>query len=524
MLCFLIGSPRQEAPELMKKTRLLPLVLVLFVGPVLEANAVWKPSSPTIAILLLEFPDLHHSRSSSDIDKIMTVFQSYWKEVSYGQFVPTWRTFDWRMATLSHSYFAVIDPRSVIYEGLTVFDPTVDFSQFNGVIVVHAGGDQYYTHNSTDLRSASWVGPIYPQKDLNLTLDGVKQIGLSTVSEFDHLDSYVHEYERQLNISPSGTPDIDAPLHVATPDKIAMGWISLTDTTNISATRPGLYILPLRPAEEASGLRYVGILNVPLMEFGPCRVRLACLSMTLDRHQRIGFDRTLDWEGIYISGGIVVGVNLTTLDPPYRDLYRNCTPQRHGVTRDVPVLFQLGYLPPTNLGRPSSAQFCMNRAEQPPSSLWTANISIGISFVGDQVALNIAKGDLYLVSIKTTGMISLDGSLQLRDGDKIFLAGTHRFSTLNQSNMLVKWNDGLTGQIRTFNITRDIAIQANFTSTQIVTTTTQSGQTSSSAQSRQVPFPPLAIAIGIALGLLFRARNKICRRWIRANESRTAFP
>ncbi len=152
-----------------------------------------------ILVIFVEFTDVKHSISMDSIlDRLLDV-RRYYVEVSYGQMIPIWISYDWSdnaWLTLPHNkaYYGApsgssLDARwyELVVDSIKAADPYVDYRYYKRVLIFHAGGDEASTGNPYDIWSFAVI-------DLSIsTDDGEVKLNVAVVSEEDPIGVIAHE-------------------------------------------------------------------------------------------------------------------------------------------------------------------------------------------------------------------------------------------------------------------------------------------------------------------------------------------
>ena len=152
-----------------------------------------------ILVIFVEFTDVKHSVSMDSIlDRLLDV-RRYYVEVSYGQMIPIWISYDWSdnaWLTLPHdkAYYGAPSGSSpdarwyeLVVDSIKAADPYVDYRYYKRVLVFHAGGDEAFTGNPYDIWS-------FAVMDLSIsTDDGEVELNIAVASENDPIGVIAHE-------------------------------------------------------------------------------------------------------------------------------------------------------------------------------------------------------------------------------------------------------------------------------------------------------------------------------------------
>ena len=196
-------------------TKLLLFLAIAFLGqPTFTAIcydfSVKKPAigEKKVAVIAVQFPD---TPASSTIDylrhRVFVEMNNYYQIVSYGKlnitgdFVSTWINMAHNMShygnyngTNNHSEGA----RHLIADALENSEGCMNFSQFDCVIIIHAGKDEAISNLTDNIWSYGfWEGLEASTNDGHIFNQG------AVVSEFDEVGMYCHEFGHIL-----GLPDL----------------------------------------------------------------------------------------------------------------------------------------------------------------------------------------------------------------------------------------------------------------------------------------------------------------------------
>jgi M6 family metalloprotease-like protein len=274
--------------------------------------------------ILVEFPDKAHTFTSSQVEmNSITALDDYIDEVSYGHVQVGGDTTQWY--TLSNNRAHYVDGTSfpsdpkfdIIPEAIALADPDVDFSNYDGVTIIHAGQGQELSHDWQDYWSSEWWG-------FSINVDGVT-IRRASVSPEESLPgdpSFIgvlaHEFGHDL-----GLPDLydvdysgeqfvghwglmgagswngpmglgDQPAHMMGWSKSQLGWVNASTTVEVISDLTAV----IDPLE--------------LSTFGYHLIRINITSehyFLLEVRKKIGYDASLP-----ISGPGGEGVVITEVD------------------------------------------------------------------------------------------------------------------------------------------------------------------------------------------------------------------
>lgn len=192
-----------------------------------------------VLVILVDFQDVHHSKTVQDIQNLATNLNAYYTEVSYGKISITTQVYGWY--TVSHSMgFYGADSKNpgdddnldqLAQDALALVPSSVDLTPFKFLLIVHAGRDQaddQYNVKSDEIwsecRACSMfpnygdVTPIYGQ-------GGKAFRNYLFVSEFNGFGTLAHEFGHAL-----GLPDLYQ--YPSSEGKRNVGYWSLMDSGN----------------------------------------------------------------------------------------------------------------------------------------------------------------------------------------------------------------------------------------------------------------------------------------------------
>ena len=229
---------------------------------------------PKIIYLLVKFSDKANSNSVNTMyQKIFTndgSLRNYYKENSFNKFTIAGTVTNWLMMPNTMVWYGDGRNYQLTLDSLSSANPTVDFSIYDHVIIVHAGDDEAESHVTTDIWSACYppsssyyVGPY----------DGVYIDHICWVSELTGIGVACHEFGHMLDLPdlydtglPSGDPDDfvgdwalmgsgswngasagSSPAHMMAWDKIKLGWLPSENIETIATDdwANGVYLYPL---------------------------------------------------------------------------------------------------------------------------------------------------------------------------------------------------------------------------------------------------------------------------------------
>ena len=272
----------------------LALILTLMVPPTFSYDfSIYKhvTGPQNVFVITVQFPDKPASTQISDIqNRVFTEMDRYYRNVSYGKITLTGDISEsWILLPHNMSYYGDYDgrndhssgARALIDDAIKEIDPLKDFRGFNCVLVVHAGEDEAYSQEVTDIWSwGYWEG-------LSATTsDGITFDQGAVVSEFNSLGCFCHEfghiiglpdlYNYDFNSSQrfvenwglmgygcqNGNPPGSKPAHILSWGKMFLGWINSSEVIEITHRQP--LNVTLEPLETLStGTKVVKIRVAP---------------------------------------------------------------------------------------------------------------------------------------------------------------------------------------------------------------------------------------------------------------------
>ncbi len=279
-----------------------------------------------LIVILVEFPDKSHTFSSSQVrTNAISALDDYVDEVSYGLVSVSGDATAWLSLSNNRAYYVdgtsfPSDPKfELVSEAISLADPVVDFSTYDGVTIIHAGQGQELSHDWQDYWSSEWW-------NFNIVTDDGVSIRRASVSPEESLPgdpSYIgvlaHEFGHDLGLPDlydvTSPPNIeyvghwglmakgswngpstlgDQPSHMMGWCKSELGWVNSSNTVEV-LTDLTTVIDPLELS--TSGVHLVRI-NVTSEQYFLIEVR-----------RKIGYDTSLPYLG---PGG--EGVVVTYID------------------------------------------------------------------------------------------------------------------------------------------------------------------------------------------------------------------
>jgi M6 family metalloprotease-like protein len=217
-----------------------------------------------LIVVLVEFPDKTHTFSSSEVrTNAISALNDYIDEVSYGLVQVAGDTTPW--LTLSHDRDFYVDGTAfptdpkfdLVQEAIALADPVVDYSNYDGVTIIHAGQGQELSHDWHDYWSSEWwnfnLGPydgvhitrasVSPEESLPgdpafvgvLAHEFGHDLGLPDLYDVTYSGvEYVGHWGLMGKGSWNGPMDLgDEPSHMMGWCKAELGWVNATNTVEV---------------------------------------------------------------------------------------------------------------------------------------------------------------------------------------------------------------------------------------------------------------------------------------------------
>ncbi|MFW9934033.1 MAG: M6 family metalloprotease domain-containing protein [Candidatus Thorarchaeota archaeon] len=288
-------------------------------------NSKQVTGTKNLIVILVEFTDKTHTFTSSEVlTNAMTALEDYIDEVSYGLVQVSGDATPWLSLSNNREYYVdgtsfPSDPSfDLISEAIDLADPIVDFSNYDGVTIIHAGQGQELSHDWRDYWSSEWWNfneptndgvsiqraSVSPEESLpgDPSFVGVlahefgHDLGLPDLYDVDYTGAeYVGHWGLMAKGSWNGPMDLgDQPSHMMGWCKSQLGWVNATNTVEVASDLTTV-IDPLE--QSTSGVHLVRI-NITAEQYFLIEVR-----------RKIGYDASLPWSG---AGG--EGVVITYID------------------------------------------------------------------------------------------------------------------------------------------------------------------------------------------------------------------
>jgi len=270
----------------------------------------------SVVLILVEFTDLNHTKSKSDISNLFfSRVNSYFVESSYNITWVTGNSTDWLKLSKNLAYYGADSGDSIdvkgyqlIQDSINIANPYVNYKLCKHVMIVHAGYGQETSHVSTDIWSSHYYTspPIYAD---GVGIDDVSVVPESEISGFDPTGVYAHEFAHGLGMpdlynendpnaeyvgrwdlmalgTSNGIPPGSSPAQFAAWGKIKLGW-----TNRVQSVATNTYVnVTLNPLEESGAVLHAVKLPVTSTTYYLIEVR-----------KQIGFDQYLPSGGILVS-------------------------------------------------------------------------------------------------------------------------------------------------------------------------------------------------------------------------------
>lgn len=248
-----------------------------------------------IVIIPVVFSDIKNSTTIAKLNSTVQNISVYYKENSYNKLnftvvlIPKWYSLNRTMVSYgadntscavyrdfgrwvrSGCNYAWMGSREFVIDSLTISDSEINFSNYDHVIIVHAGNDEASSDEGNDLWSVRWPG-------LNFSTNDSAIVNGSTIlAETSPLGTFLHELAHDLGApdlyntanslsvvgywdlmdigSWAGNPQGSNPSHLSSWNKILFKWISPIYVS--PSTSYNLTILPLESI--ATGIKTVKV-------------------------------------------------------------------------------------------------------------------------------------------------------------------------------------------------------------------------------------------------------------------------
>ena len=282
-----------------------------------------QSGSQSLIVLCVEFTNLNHSKSRSEIeDTFFNKVSQYYREASYGRVslagqISRWYQMNKTVGAYGRDGLNVDDPNGdgtpdswmLIQEAIDAADSEIDFSRYSYLVLLHAGPGQETSGNTNDLWSCAYLMGVWFR-----TRDGVsfskamivpetESQGADIVGviahEFGHLlglpdlydpygkSDYVGKWDLMGRGTWNGNPPGSSPAHMLAWSKIRLGWIS---ESQIAVVRSGVIVNVTLSAIELNGTTLA--VKIPITD---------STYYLIEHRQRIGYDLGLPDAGLLVA-------------------------------------------------------------------------------------------------------------------------------------------------------------------------------------------------------------------------------
>jgi len=275
-------------------------------GPGLDV--IPSPISGFLKVLVIptEFSNYGNLTSINQVVDKVVLMDGYYGEVSYSNIdLQIWYLTDWITLPNTREYYGmdssgIIDVNidQYIFDSLDIVDPSVNLSEYDYIILVHAGYDQASSGDPDDIWSRATLGKVYLPG-----YDGGIVVGISILAETDPYGVFAHEFGHNLEL-----PDLyDAtytkefvgrwslmasgswlspPSSIMAVEKKWLGWLSTLDVLRVP--RDEYRIVQLSPLDQSTGIRMI-------------EIPLGAIYYTVEYRRKVGTDSSLPDSGVIIS-------------------------------------------------------------------------------------------------------------------------------------------------------------------------------------------------------------------------------
>jgi M6 family metalloprotease-like protein len=275
--------------------------------------------------ILVEFNDKTHTFSSTTVrNNAFNALDDYIDEVSYGHLQVSGDATPWLSLSNDREYYVdgtsfPSDPKfEIISDAVALADPIVDFSNYDGVTIIHAGQGQELSHDWRDYWSSEWWNFNLPTGDgVSITRCSVSpeeslpgdpafvgvlahefghDLGLPDLYDVDYTGAeYVGHWGLMAKGSWNGPMTLgDQPAHMMGWCKSQLGWVNASTTVEVASDLSAV----IDPLEQSTTGYHLVRINVTSEQYFLLEVR-----------RKTGYDTSLPWAG---AGG--EGVVLTYID------------------------------------------------------------------------------------------------------------------------------------------------------------------------------------------------------------------
>lgn len=179
----------------------------------------WQPWNVTgtvrLVAMCVEFSDVNHSANASIIQVRLQNMAEYYHDISFGKISVdfTFLGDHWERLNNTMEYYGQdvngtqdLNGFSLIKDSMLAWKRFVNFSDYDSVLIIHAGQDQSFNKNMTELlwsRNLCYLGPRTSNESAIVDGKVLGFWGLAYVSEFNEYGVFAHEFGHSL-----GLPDL----------------------------------------------------------------------------------------------------------------------------------------------------------------------------------------------------------------------------------------------------------------------------------------------------------------------------
>ena len=305
---------------------LIPLFCAVEYGHGLIGRPKSNLGGQRVIVLPIYYPNLFPSTSELEINQLMQQADEYYQDVSYGKTWLEWTIHHWILLENNAEYYgqdAALDSDTdsiladqMVMEAVRKVDATIDFNDFDRLVIFHAGYGMQSSGSNGDSARSKWLSTCHRPVHI-LTGDNVMINSVSIVAEFEgtlsQLGVLVHELGHDFGAddlyydNDMSTPeelDVEdwclmssgnwldgqrTPCHMCLYSKLDIGFL---DESQIVPTQNGTYTFEINAISEASdgfyGARYY-LTNDERVYY------------LVEARKQTGFDSFLEQAGVLIS-------------------------------------------------------------------------------------------------------------------------------------------------------------------------------------------------------------------------------